>query len=97
MQGEIRGLLGAQLVSVMDIEEDVDVHRWTKERWKKDGRKMEERWKEERWEEERWKEDVCVHKGTQNVRYAAQYRLGRCSFEFVLTVSTAHCAALNQL
>jgi hypothetical protein len=83
-------LPGAQLVSVMDIEEDIDVHRWTKERWKKDGRKMEERWKEER-----WKKDVCEYKGTQNVRYAAQYRLGRCSF--VLTVSTAHCAALNQL
>ena len=65
------------------------------ERWKKDGRKMEERWKEERWKEERWKKDVCEYKGTQNVRYAAQYRLGGCSF--VLTVSTAHCVALNQL
>jgi hypothetical protein len=31
----------------MDIEEDVDVHRWTKERWKKDGRKMEGRWKKD--------------------------------------------------
>ena len=56
---------------------------------------MEERWKEERWKEERWKKDVCEYKGTQNVRYAAQYRLGRCSF--ALTVSTAHCAALDQL
>ena len=40
-------LPGAQLVSVMDIEEDIDVHRWTKERWKKDGRKMEGRKMEE--------------------------------------------------
>ena len=40
-------LPGAQLVSVMDIEEDVGVHRWTKERWKKDGRKMEGRKMEE--------------------------------------------------
>ena len=38
---------------------------------------------------------IEVHCDVQNVRYAAQYRLGRCSF--VLTVSTAHCAALNQL
>ena len=38
---------------------------------------------------------ASAFKGTQNVRYAAQYRLGRCSF--ALTVSTAHCAALDQL
>ena len=41
-------LPGAQLVSVMDIEEDVDVHRWTKERWKKDGRKKDGRKKDGR-------------------------------------------------
>ena len=67
--------------------------REMEERWKKDGRKMEGRKMEGRKMEERWKKDVCEYKGTQNARYAAQYRLVRCSF--VLTVSTAHCAALT--
>ena len=50
-------LPGAQLVSVMDIEEDVDVHRWTKERWKKDGRKMEGRGKKDGREKDGRKKD----------------------------------------
>ena len=45
--------------------------------------------------EEKCTDEIEVHCDVQNVRYVAQYRLGRCSF--VLTVSIAHCAALNQL